>query len=685
MTYLNTRRWIYFPKGTYLVSGMIQGLSYGPNTTTTRGPSIIGENRTGTVIRLKDGTWPTDNFNLSSMGSVTSQVVLHGGDCGNTAFGKEMHNFTVDIGNNNDGATGVLFATANYGGISDVNVVSRDGKGCIGVALSGGEIGPAYARNISVSGFKVGIYSAAADDITLFQIRLQNQTRYGVLNAWGAEIDSMSFATSTANVPAVFNAGSGRLVVLNGFFSGTSSGAALVNQNGHLFARKIHSTGYQGGALSSTGGTVSAPSGAVLDEYASHGSQGLWNNSGRSMNMQIKYPPFPAWEQDTTKWTDLMRFKGGGLGNPTKPDTTAFRMAWTSGRPNIEINNGKAWNLSDTLFIEGDIERVVGTFGGIICPAVVIRNNTKPIVVVQFIDLLNSLGTDYSPLIINRSSKTVILQSVNGDLLCDGTGELFINSLLGRIIVRNPAQRVWVRDFNGESQPSAMQISHDSGLVTVENGQMFLMGYKSEDHWAKANCLGGFLEVFGVLAYNMITDQNEALFNIRGGDGQFSMAMLTQVTHQGDTWVNLVRETRDGQTRTLTRTTNPDGSNLTLYTGYSRVPAAERSSAKVPRLSDHFTMARINGTTLEVGISLSRTQPVGIRLMDMRGRAMRLPSADMTLGIGAHRRVYDLGGLSAGAYCVVVETADALHTQRVLLTRTGGGGNSVRRRWMRAL
>jgi hypothetical protein len=431
-------RWVYLPKGTYLVSGQISGMSCDySTTTTTHGPVIVGESRTGTVIRLKDGTWPTPEFNPPQFpNGIWHQVVLHGGDCGNTAFGKEMHNFTVDIGSNNAGAIGLNFSTANAGGISNINVISRDGHGNIGVSLWGGEIGPAYAHSIYVKGFKVGIYACAWDDITLFQIKLENQTQYGVYNAATCSIDSLSFITTAVNVPAIYNGGNGRLTAINGFFAGSSSGAGLVNQGGRLFARNIKTTGYQGGAVSSTG----APSAATLDEFAAGGSQGMWYTPRHSMNMDVKYPPFPPWG-DTTKWVDLIRFRGGGLGSPTKSDTTTLRMALTSGRPNIELDRTPA--IPDTFFVQGGIERIVCTSGGggIRCPAVVIRDNTPPVVTLQFM-----VG-----MFINRSSKTVILESCNGNLWCEGTGDVFVNGFMGgRIIVRNPAQRVWVRDFNGE-------------------------------------------------------------------------------------------------------------------------------------------------------------------------------------------------------------------------------------------
>jgi hypothetical protein len=661
-------RWIYFPKGTYLVSGMVSGYKCKAGEQ-SRGPVIVGESRTGTVFRLKDGVWPTANIDPSQFPpSVNSQVVLHSGDCGNTGFSKELHNFTVDIGSNNAGASGVTFNTANNGGISDVNVISRDGKGCIGLAISGGEPGPLYAHSIYVNGFKVGIYNNATDDGTLFQIRLENQTLYGIQNAWGGEIDSFSFNTSAANVPAVFSGSLGRLVAINCFLAGNSTGAAIVNQGGHLFARDIHSTGYQGGALSSTGTRVSAPSGATLDEYASHGSIGLWYTPGKSLNLPVKYPPFPPWEQDTAKWASTAQFKGGGLGQPSRADSTAFRMAWTSGRSNIEISNTTSQNLTDTLFVDGNKARVLGTKGAISGPAIVIQNNTPPVVVLQYLE--------YSGPIFNRSSKTVIFESVNnGSIVCDGPGETYINGLMGRIIVRNPAARVWLRDLNAEGVGNN-ELPHDTATAVVYDGVLWVLGCKSENFYSRGNCFGGYFEMLGFLNYNFTPDQNEALFNV-SGDGQFCLAVMTTVSHGGTPFNNLVFETRGGVMKKLTRiVTNPpgtmvdpDGGNLTLYTGYNKVPAAtQRPLVNARTMPDRFGAALLYGTTLEAGFTLSRPQPVSVRLIDMRGRAITVESG--VFGAGAHQRRYNLSGIASGAYCVEIKTADAAHTQRVLLTGT---------------
>jgi hypothetical protein len=78
---------LYFPKGTYLVSGGLTVKIDRSRTETSHshGPWIVGESRTGTIIRLKDGTWPTPMYDLLGKGEtrLDKQVVLSTGDSTN--------------------------------------------------------------------------------------------------------------------------------------------------------------------------------------------------------------------------------------------------------------------------------------------------------------------------------------------------------------------------------------------------------------------------------------------------------------------------------------------------------------------------------------------------------------------------------------------------------------------------
>jgi len=127
-----------------------------------------------------------------------------------------------------------------------------------------------------------------------------------VVNSWSGDIDSLKVTTSGSAAAAVLN--TGRLSLLNGYFTGASGATAVVSQ-GLLFARNINTTGFQR-AITQSGGKAAAPADANVGEYSSLSDAGMWYTPHKSMNMQIKYPPFPRWESDTSKWISMGVLKG---------------------------------------------------------------------------------------------------------------------------------------------------------------------------------------------------------------------------------------------------------------------------------------------------------------------------------------------------------------------------------------
>lgn len=118
---------------------------------------VIGESRTGTVIKLKDNAdgfgegkeKPVINYQLTCRGS-------------NVNYGNILDNLTIDTGKGNPGAVGVRWASSNCGSIRDVTV---RGSGAIGVNMP---IHNAcgYFRDISIDGFKIGLRMKAGREST---------------------------------------------------------------------------------------------------------------------------------------------------------------------------------------------------------------------------------------------------------------------------------------------------------------------------------------------------------------------------------------------------------------------------------------------------------------------------------------------------------------------------------------
>ena len=99
-------RIIYLPDGVYLVSKTVKTRGQG-----SVGPCLQGQSRKGTIIRLKDGTWPTKEKDR--------HWVLWTGDGAAQCFNRILRNFTVSTGKDNDGASGMWFYAHNQGSMSD--------------------------------------------------------------------------------------------------------------------------------------------------------------------------------------------------------------------------------------------------------------------------------------------------------------------------------------------------------------------------------------------------------------------------------------------------------------------------------------------------------------------------------------------------------------------------------------
>jgi hypothetical protein len=150
---MGTHKILYSPDGTYLVSKTLRhtkqdsrgGEAWGFNW-------LQGQNTAKTIIRLKDGVF-------TDVGR--PQPILWGGGFGSADwFHNYIQNVTFDAGRNNPGAIGLNFYSNNSGAIRDVQIISQDGGGAIGLDLGNDMNGPLLVRNVAVRGFAVGIRAA---------------------------------------------------------------------------------------------------------------------------------------------------------------------------------------------------------------------------------------------------------------------------------------------------------------------------------------------------------------------------------------------------------------------------------------------------------------------------------------------------------------------------------------------
>jgi hypothetical protein len=576
---------IYFPKGTYLVSGQLLmkvDRSRSPKSH-SHGPWLVGQSRRETVIRLKDGTWPKAAYDLFKpdargryLKTIDKQVVLNTGDCTNTTFNKIVRNLTINIGKGNAGAIGVQYNTSNSGFLGEVDIVSEDGQGVAGLALAGVENGPGQIRNIRIRGFDIGLYNRTSYVIASSDVEIDRPNKLGMLNVGFTAGEGFSFRITRPGAVAIHNVRGGTLTLIGTRIKGNAPAktAIAAGNKGMLYLRDIEAEGYAG--------VIESGENRVGEYYAGKAA-GLFHKGKAALKLPIKKTPhLPDYEKDFTKWTSPLDH--GAVGDGRADDTEAFRKAFNDpGKTHVVVPYGKRFRVKGRVTVGPDLVRIVGTSGLILSYAdensrIVIGEGKSPLVILD--------GIRAMPPVEVRTGRTVVIcacrpryrirtkskdKSVRAAAKAKGgyghyfagTGDVFLNDDAEPFLVSNAKQHVWVRHFNNELRTTPQIIP-----AHVKAGAAWILGWKSENLGQRARVeADGALEIFGFHNYRVGRKKlggDWPIFEII--DGRFSCNILKQSGSQRNQ--QLVWETRDGEKRVLTVKNNPEGGNCTLYTGY---------------------------------------------------------------------------------------------------------------------
>jgi len=642
----NAYKTIYFPNGHYLVSGALQW-----STGNSQGPVFQGQSRKGVVIRLKDGTF-TGAGNTAS-----PKAVLATGDGVAQNFNKAIFNLTVNIGSNNPGACGVYFYSNNEGIISDVDIISEDGKGDVGLHMGNGEQGPCLACKVYIKGFKYGVWGNALNSITLSRISVEGQSGYGlVCGGRTLYIDSL---TSVNAVPAVWNQSD--MVLIEGNFTGGTPTLAAIKNDGRIVARNIVTTGYLRAITSiNPGQKIAAPTGANITEYSSYGCLTLFNSPSHSINLPIKRPPDVEWEQDPAKWANLLDYKTTG-----RTDVQALQAAIDDpAKTSIIISSGPT--INQPVYVRGNIKRICGTAytyvewaaGGPKAGAFVITDGTAPVVKIE---RLSSQWTG----VFQQSGRTVVCEAVSNDVPgpnCDqtqvtGTGDVFLVDCCTRLKVANPKAHVWAWQFNSEQQSYFWDTPYDTTQaynLKMLGGTAWIFGYKTEVYGTKAHLYNCNAEILGFYNYTSCRNRAEPTQFIVS-ESNFSLVSGTQLAFSCPLYDTLVTVIKGGVRKDLLHTqTNPvlswDGYTLPLFTNYDSSFVGTGARGPAAAISGMRAEARLasRGRIL-VTWGLPHDQPVDLRIIDVKGKT----ACVLLRGhghAGTYTQGYAIPNLAPGAY-----------------------------------
>jgi hypothetical protein len=651
---------LYLPNGTYLVKNTFAWRLADQGNGT--GPHLVGQSRTGTVIKLAKGTWPlgTEGKGVIQTGAGVEQ-----------SFNKSIMNLTVLVDSNNAGAIGIIYVSNNDGLLSDVNIISADGKGMYGIQAAGsytgsavGGNGPYIIRRTYVKGFQVGIRTCSTQSAMASQIRLEGQTKYGIWASCGdLTIDSL-----TTNDTCIAVEAEAAVVLVNAVLLGGSptTNYAIRNFVTSSFFRNIRTSGYKF-AISSVG-IVRPPLVSAFDEYSPSGCISLFSTATRSMNIPARYPPDVPWESDMTKWAFIEDYKSG------RTDVQALQAAIDDpAKTTICLLQGKAYLIDQPVYVRGNISRIYSSGGtlhntGSNGKLIIDAAGTAPAIMIQKISMQNiGSGGDPDVQIVKRTTRTLVLESLNQiDFSIEEGGDVFITDITSnKNHVNNANARVWIWQWEGDPL--------DDSTLTVRNGIVRSVGYYDEGDQSMLFCLGGITEILGYWDYNdCISKSGEYLLTV-GNNANVSAAGVWQQNFCSP-WAGydpMVSETRSGTTKLLYgsagagRVVSPAGSNIALYTAYDSAQVKQAMAVGALRPIAPAEKSRIalsvrqQTAGMEVQYRTASAGPVTLIAYDLAGRIIAVANEHPTVA-GVHRAMLP-------------------HTARVAYVQVRIGGTSMGR------
>jgi len=511
--HLGTGATLYFPRGTYLVSGSLEWRDAAGAWGTRL--AFVGQDRDGTVIRLEDGAEGFGDVGgpravIYTGSSLFVQRPYGGGKDypglgeGNEAFGNYVENLTVDTGARNRGAVGIDYLGSNYGAIRGVTV---RGEGVAGLSLQRRWPGPAWIQDIRIEGFDHGIVVSHREyGITLEHVELADQRVAGILNR--GNVLSIRGLRSENSVPVVHNTHPEGLVTLvDGSFRGGARSASAIVNSGGLLARNVSAPGYRS-AVENSGAVVP---GTSVKEFVSGPPHAAFPGPQATLGLPVKEPP-PTLREDPSRWANVADF--GAVAGDWGDDTDAIRAALESGRSTVYLPLGR-YLVRGTLEVPGTVRRIVG-MGSTLAPARGAFANAPRA------EPLFAFEEGREPLVVERLSVTKLVRSspsrglvgfghsaprtvVLRDVRCcgeeylgayrawDGAGPLFVENVAGSGWRFAPSQKVWARQLNPED---------DRTRVVNDGADLWVLGIKTEGPGTVIETTnGGRTELLGGLLY----------------------------------------------------------------------------------------------------------------------------------------------------------------------------------------
>lgn len=550
---LTQHRTLFFSAGTYLVSESIEWI--GEDNLFGAFLTWQGEGTGKTTIKLQDKTSGFGDRNFPQPIVRVGSLGTGGNGAGNRAHNNYIFDMTFNVGKNNPGAVGVDFNASNTGAMENVKIVSDDGQGAAGLDLTR-EVGSCLIKNVSITGFDIGIKSASAlYNITLENIKLENQNVVGIDNK--DIVLSIRKLTSDNSVPAIINSGDwpGPLVLIDSELRGGSLDTVAIKNSSNILVRNVKVQGYK--AAIESGDRLITDS--TVKEFISTAPISLFDSPPQTLDLPIKETPTFV-DNDLTHWANVEDY--GAKRDDDQDDSKGIQKAIDSGKATIYFPYGN-YHVDKTIKIQGKVRRIIGFNSWINSYGVPFRfeNKTYPVIFERFNFTDSQPGKNFveqaalQPVVIKHSIGPTIVTTSK-------TSTLFIENVITQPVNVFQGQELYARQLNSEKPPPEPILKNDGGLV-------WLLGYKTEQgntvastlHHGKTEILGGlFYPAQGVEDPNM-----PVLFN-----QDSSVSAVYREIAFGSSYTTQIQEIRKGKSATLMSDDVRKGNmvGIPLYVGY---------------------------------------------------------------------------------------------------------------------
>lgn len=529
---------VYFPEGDYLISDLIRFRRF---------MVVRGAGRGRTRIILKDRAPGYQNSKIPraafAVGYDWPYVGRTRKQRAGNAIGSYIFDLSIHTGHGNPAALGLDFHCNNIGCVENVDIVSSDGGGLVGLDFKRGWPGPCLIRDVHIQGFDVGIDATHREYSLVFSgIELKGQNVAAIRN--GGNVLSLENVESMNRVPAVLNRGGGLVTMINSRLrGGDPDNVAIQSDNASIYLRNISIAGYGASVWETKTDKNVAPETVrriskheISEHFTGPFDHPSAANSQGSLKLPIKQTPrIPRPPVD--QWQNVRDFEALARDGDWAP---AIQAAVDAGKPLVYFPAGPKYQIKRDVILRGSVRTF---FGG--SPKTGIDNGCResgegPALVLdprlpmfQF-DLL-------SPARVRHGGPTSLIFRHCGARQVSagpGCGDLFIEDTGGPWRF-NRHQKVWGRQMNPETK-GVPEIINDGG-------QFWVLGMKTEYLSTKiVNRNGAKTELLGGLMYPVhpVNDASLPMFINEDSD----MSLVHGVSVYKKNHQIYLKEVRNGQT-----------------------------------------------------------------------------------------------------------------------------------------